>query len=90
MYRSLQPDTSVRFLATSSTLARQLPGDSEAEHFNVAGRLQQGPSQRDSRGPRPLNQREHYLCHKTCTPQNPLSLCECVVHHYAIEAFAKK
>ena len=41
MYRSLQPDTSVRFLATSSTLARQLPGDSEAEHFNVAGRLQQ-------------------------------------------------
>ena len=41
MYRSPPPDTSVRFLATSSTLARQLPGDSEAEHFNVAGRLQQ-------------------------------------------------
>merc|ERR1719350_1509083 len=30
------PDT-VRFLSTSSSLARQLPGEREAEHFNVSG-----------------------------------------------------
>ena len=41
MYRSWPEVETVRFLANSSTLSRQLPSESEADHFNIAGTIQE-------------------------------------------------
>ena len=41
MYRSWPEVETVRFLANSSTLSRQLPSEAEADHFNIAGTIQE-------------------------------------------------
>ena len=41
VYHNPPTSDSITFLATSSTLARQLPGDAEAEQHNVAGEVEE-------------------------------------------------
>ena len=41
VYHTWPIHSTINFLATSSTLSRQLPGDSEADHFNLTGNLEE-------------------------------------------------
>ena len=41
VYHTWPTNSTTNFLATSSTLSRQLPGDSEAEHQNLAGTVEE-------------------------------------------------
>ena len=41
VYHTWPIHSTINFLATSSTLSRQLPGDSEADHLNLTGAVEE-------------------------------------------------